>query len=165
MAMAVCLQFPGGGEGGLLSNKPCWPGPSWQCFLPGWQSLCSLSSFIQSCQQHMMERETKLSKEGAEEEVGAEGMGRNVEKERKRKRRMKGKRGRALMGRDEKERKRDSGEVFKNPIWLFFYWFTGFPIGLSENSWKCYEIRKIAGNNRMVWKRYDVTLFWLFKIC
>lgn len=59
MATAVCFQFPREGEGGLLSNKPCWPSPLWQCFLPSWQSLSSLSYSIQGCQQHMMERETK----------------------------------------------------------------------------------------------------------
>lgn len=77
MATAVCFQFPREGEGGLLSNKPCWPSPLWQCFLPSWQSLSSLSYSIQGCQQHMMARETKAVRRRGE--GGDEGIGRNVE--------------------------------------------------------------------------------------
>lgn len=77
MATAVCFQFPREGEGGLLSNKPCWPSPLWQCFLPSWQSLSSLSYSIQGCQQHMMARETKAVRSRGE--GGDEGIGRNVE--------------------------------------------------------------------------------------
>lgn len=71
------LPVPKGRWGGLLSNKPCWPSPLWQCFLPSWQSLSSLSYSIQGCQQHMMARETKAVRRRGE--GGDEGIGRNVE--------------------------------------------------------------------------------------
>lgn len=111
MATAVCFQFPREGEGGLLSNKPCWPSPLWQCFLPSWQSLSSLSYSIQGCQQHMMARETKAVRRRGE--GGDEGIGRNVEEREeiwKEERWEKKKRGQqqseAITGRDEERESR-----------------------------------------------------------
>lgn len=83
MATAVCFQFPREGEGGLLSNKPCWPSPLWQCFLPSWQSLSSLSYSIQGCQQHMMARETKAVRRRGEERGETKGLEGMWRKERK----------------------------------------------------------------------------------